>query len=348
MIRSRGFVTLLLLLLMAAFGFGTYTLIGNLRTASTIARVVDPLKSKTQVALPGSILLSQNGALYKLQGGSFTQLTPANGWQQPAVLPNHNIVAVQRHSSYSNIAVLSPTGHLINWLTNFADPADISNAHWGFYPVPVQGSNSIFFSYDQQGAESYNVTFSIWSLPIASSPLTDGVQWSSPNPYQGGDVQPVGTPGGGVIYSKFAINSTTGATYSQLYYQASATDPGNYLTPPSANCEEPALNPAATELAMICINDTAQTSALEIAPISNNGTTYVLGPARVIPSAVLPAVPAWSPNGKSLIFLSPATKGAPFQLWVIQNPLAAQPSPAQQVTTGFNLDATSTPVWTAG
>lgn len=349
--RRRLIGYLALIVAFVLVGFGVNRGLYSLKSSTPSGKIVAPDSSHPLVNLPGSVLVVQNGAIYRLVGSNFTRITPIDGWEQPHVMANGDIVAVQRLGSYSNLALLSSNGKVINWLTNFGQGvdyvgnSDVATYHWGFEPFPNANGTAIFFAYEQeQPGASYDVTFSIWSLPVTTTVLQDGSQWSTPNDYTGGDVQPIAAPNGGVIYTKFDINRASGATYGQLYYQANATAQGNFITPASSSCEEPSLNPTATEIAFICVNNQAQSSTLEVAPF--NASTDEIGKLHTIAVSGLPASPSWSSNGNALLYMSPTQSGGHFQLWVIDNPNAAKPT-AQDVTTDLNLDATSVPDWTA-
>ena len=58
------------------------------------------------------------------------------------------------------------------------------------------------------------------------------------------------------------------------------------------------------------------------------------------------AAPAWAPDGSGLVYFNPADSSGHFELWWIKGALAATTtSPAVQVTTDLDFDATSPPSW---
>jgi Tol biopolymer transport system component len=56
------------------------------------------------------------------------------------------------------------------------------------------------------------------------------------------------------------------------------------------------------------------------------------------------ASPAFSPDGKTLAYLAPATPGGGFQLWTVPTAQSTGPAP-KQITSQLALDAASSPVW---
>jgi hypothetical protein len=89
-----------------------------------------------------------------------------------------------------------------------------------------------------------------------------------------------------------------------------------------------------------------------------------LGPREVVVEGQLAAMPAWAPDGQSLLYTAPGGPSGRFQLWLVQAPSSsASPSPgavkpsgnptpvaARQprlVTNDLDLDATSAPLWVA-
>jgi hypothetical protein len=90
-----------------------------------------------------------------------------------------------------------------------------------------------------------------------------------------------------------------------------------------------------------------------------------LGPREVLVEGQLAAMPAWAPDGQSLLYMAPGGPNGRFQLWLVQAPRSSasaspqgavkpsgNPTPvatrqARLVTTDLDLDATSAPLWMA-
>ncbi len=321
---------------MAGFGLGVWRLLGALQTRYPTG--VRPDQSHALVDLPGTVFLAQGGVLYRLHNQSFRAITGFGGrWTQPTPVPGApTLVAVTQTINFSNLVEMAANGGARRLLTHNAAPAQANN-HWAFYPAVAPGGRTVFYAYDLHDPNaSYNVTFAIMSQPLAGGAPT---QWTTPNPYTGGDVQPVPLPSGGLLYSKFAI--TNGATYAQLWLQSGPGQAGSPLTPATADCQEPALSPSGRELAMICVNARTQHDTLEVAPFTGHG----IGPRTIVPAGPLAASPTWSPSGRQLLYLAPSGKLGPFQLWWLRNPLARHPAAPAQVTTGLDLTATSAVTW---
>jgi len=322
---------------MAGFGLGVWRLLGALQTHYPTGRRPD--QSHALVSLPGTLVVAQGGALYRLRGQSFTALTGTKGrWTQPAPIPGHaGLIAASQTINFSNLVAMAADGTGRRLLTHDAAPAQADN-HWAYYPRVSPDGRTLFYAYDLHDPQaSYDVTFAIMSQPLSGGPLT---QWTVPHPYTGGDVQPVPLPGGGLIYAKWSID-TTGHTYAQLWLQSGPGQAGVALTTPAADCQEPALSPNGRLLAMICVDARAQQDSLTVAGF--NGRT--LGPRRVLATGPLPASPTWSPSGTQLCFLAPVGRLGPFQLWWLRNPLAHHPEAPVQVTTGLDLTATAAVAW---
>lgn len=321
---------------MAAFGFGVWRGLGALQTHFPKVR---PDQSHALISLPGTIYVAQDGVLYALRGQSFTAITGVSGrWTQPTVVPGGGgLVAVSQTINDSNLVRMAANGSGRRLLTHNANPVQANN-HWAYYPRLSPDGRTLFYAYDlHDPAASYNVTFAIMSQPLAGGAPT---QWTTPNPYTGGDVQPVPLPDGGLVYSKWSIDSA-GHTYAQLWLQSGPGQAGTPLTTPASDCQEPALSPNGRLLAMICVNARSQQDTLAVAGFND----HVLGPRRVFATGPMPASPTWSRSGSGLLFLAPVGRLGPFQLWWLPHPLARRPGPPVQVTTGLDLTATSAVAW---
>ncbi|HVB13451.1 MAG TPA: hypothetical protein VNH38_01680 [Candidatus Dormibacteraeota bacterium] len=334
--------------LMAVFGFAVYSVLGTLK--STRHEFSKPTLTQALIDLSGTVVVVQNGDIYSLTNLKFTQIkAPAMDWVQVAPAPDGDILAVAYSSSYSNVYLLNPQGQIVRQLLSESSTQYFGN-HWAYYPRVSPSGSTLFYVSDWlcQSASCggvYNVDFQIQAVPFAN-PAVSPVVWSEAGLYfQGGDVQPIPLANGGIIYAKYAIDGATGATYAQLVYVSSPYANPVALTLPAQDCAEPALSPNGTEIAMVCTNNSLQSTTLQVA--SWNGTT--LGTPVQISAGPLPASPTWSPNGKSVLYLNTllTDKSSPFQLWWIPRATSPKPGAPQQVTEDLNFTATSPPIWTA-
>ncbi len=326
--------------LMAVFGLVVYSVLGTLQTKTTTT--ADPTQEQALVALPGTVVLVQNGSIYSLHGLAFTKLaTPSGNWYQVAPGPNGDLLAVDKGNGYSDLYLLSPSGQVLRRLLQESSPYYFQN-HFVFYPRMSANGQSVFYAYNWiDPSADYNVDFEIQSVPMAN-PGASPTQWSIPNNYTGGDVSPIPTANGGLLYTSFDVSSSNDSyPYSQLTYVSSPEGNPVYLTTPAQNCSEPALNPAGNEVAMICVNNRLQRDTLEVA--SWNGTS--LGTPTILSQGPMAASPCWSPTGNSLLFMNVPSRGDPFQLYWIPRAASAKPGAPQQVTQNLSLNALSTPVW---
>src|SRR6202163_2531346 len=152
----RAITVIVLLALMAGFGVGVNRLIASRKhTIPTEATVFIPTATRPKVVLPGTLYLAQNGDIYRLSDGFFTDLhlpKTSGSWMQPAYVPNsQDIVAVLRAPEYSNLYLLNSQGGIIRRLSNNANPHldTVYLNHWMFYPHMGADGNTIYFSYDQ-------------------------------------------------------------------------------------------------------------------------------------------------------------------------------------------------------
>jgi Tol biopolymer transport system component len=337
---------IVLLALMAGFGVGVNRLIASRKhTIPTEATVFSPTTTRPKVVLPGTLYLAQNGDIYRLSDGFFTDLhlpKTSGSWMQPAYIPNsQNIVAVLRAALYSNLYLLSSQGSIIRRLSNneWTRNNQIFRNHWMFYPHTGADGNAIYFSYDQpKNSSTYAVDFSVWSGALNGKPAT--TQVSNSNPFTGGDVDPTPMANGAVIYSKFAIGS--GNAYSVISIQTKPLGRPVTLTTPAQDCGQPAPSPDGTKVAMICVGGTGlQSTRLEVATLSAGK----LGPPQTVVNNCLCAYPEWAPDGSGLVYYNTADATGHFELWWIKGALSAAPSPPLQVTTNLDFDASSPPSW---
>jgi Tol biopolymer transport system component len=356
----RRWTLLIALPLMVAFGFGVYYGLGQLKSKPT-SRPKAVTKSRTLVPVPGVVYMSQGGALYRLAGGQFTQIRPGPGnWSQPALAPGGQLVAVSRQTHFSDLYLLDGSGTPVKQLTkNVA--GSIESNHWAFYPSVSADGKTLFYSFDPKDPlNNFRVDLAVWSRPLDGS-QAEGKRRTVPNQYTGGDVQPIALASGAVLYTKYSIDDN-GHSVSQLWYQARAGAVGQAITDSKDDCSSPALSHDGTRLAMVCTGG-KQTASIQVAPFDGQK----LGPREVVVEGQLDAVPAWSPDGHSLLYEAPGGPQAQFQLWMIQLEEPASPSPSPQksgpapakanpspalrqpklVTTDLALDATSAPLWIA-
>jgi len=342
----RAITVILLLALMAGFGFGVNRLIASRKARiPTEATVYIPTATRPAVVLPGTLYLVQNGDIYRLSDGFFTNLHLSESvgmWAQPAYDPGtQNLVAVLRSPEYSNLYLLNNQGTILRMLSNNATTkvSSVWLNHWMFWPRFGADGNTLYYSYDQpKNSGTYAVDFNIWS-GLLNGKLT-GEQLSSSNPFTGGDVDPTPMAGGAVMYAKYEIGS--GNAYSLIAIQTKPLVRPVTLTTAAEDCGQPAPSPDGTMVAMVCIGGTGlQSSRLEVASLSGDK----LGPLRTLVNDCLCAGPAWAPDGSGLVYYNTADASGHFELWWIKGALTATPAAPLRVTTNLDFDATSPPSW---
>lgn len=332
----RWLVGLGLLVAMLAFGVGVYHTAGLLRGNKPVLHKPSEVSVES---LPGTMYVVQQGALYKFQRGNFTQITPEAGWLQPSVDPRGGrMVAVQRKTNFSDLYLISTNGRVMAQLThNQTDLVETS--HWSFYPRFSADGSQLFYAYDpKDSGNSYQVDLAIFASP--SDPGSGSrVQWTNPNDYTGGDVDPISLRDGGLVYVKYSIDEQF-QVHSQVWYQRRAGTDGVPLTSPDLNCGQAALSADEKHVAMVCRKSSNTNNEVDVAPF--DATTGQIGAATTLVNGVLAASPVFSPDGKTVAFLAPGKAGGGFQLW--SAPTSGS-HPAHEVTFDLGLDADSPPVW---
>ena len=352
----RRVAAILFVPLMLAFGSGVYLYLGTLKSKVVREHAQLPTVTKPKFVLPGTMFVVQDGRIFKLKDGGFTEIGPAGDWSQPALTPDHTqLVAVSHNGFASDLYLLDVNGNVIKRLTK-DDSRIIDGNHWAFYPRVTPDGSTILYSYDSP-KYGFTVDFSIWSMPLTGSQRqarmrAEGIQ------HTGGDTNPIPISGSSILYVSHDIDIST-IVHSTIYLQSRAGVASKPITTPADDCSQPALSPDGTQLAMIC-RAGKQTTRLEIAPF--NGT--VLGPPRIVLDGGLFAEPTWSPDGRALAYLAPAGATGHFQLWYLPVPAPATAAPSAsgsaspaslvfptpvptpvQVTEGVDLTATSPPAW---
>lgn len=361
----RRIAAVLFVPLMLAFGSGVYLYLGTLKSKVVKEQPKLPTVTKPSFALPGTMYVVQDGRLFKLSRGGFTEIGPGGDWSMPTLTPDHtHLIAVSRGGQFSDLYLLDLNGHVIKRLTH-NDSRILDGNHWAFYPHVSADGTSVLYSYDSPKF-GYRVDFSIWSMPLNGT-QAQARRRTVPNDYTGGDVSPIPLGGTNMLYVSHSIDAST-VVHSQIWLQSRALAQGTPLTSLVDDCSQPALSPDGTQLAMICSGG-KQTERLEVASFNGNA----LGPPRVLLDGGIYASPAWSPDGKALVYYAPSGAAGHFQLWWVALPVAATPSPTPtathspsgsgaassivvptplpanpvpvQVTQGVDLSATSAPAW---
>jgi hypothetical protein len=323
---SRFLLAVGLAVLMMVTGVYTYISLGGHQSKVAVKAVkpTEPTPSPKKFVLPGTLYLAQSGALYSLNAGRFHQLTPEEGWTQPSLYPDGSyILAVKNTGWYSDIFLLDRLGKPVRKITDNSGPTrdnDPGLKHWAFYPRLSQDQSTLWLTYDEPKG-GYDVTFSIWSMPVNFT-IRQGRPWTNSADYTGGDVQPIPVPGG-IIYTRYDFGPDQ-KLVGRLWFTNRAYSYGKALTDPGEDCREPALSPDGSQIAMICTYE-KQVSYLMIA--SWSGST--LGPRTSVITDQMVAQPIWAPDGSGIAYLAPGqiSEGGTFQLWWIAKGAYTPPPP---------------------
>ncbi len=324
---------------MLVSSFGTFMYLGG-RQSNVAAPAEKPTAASPRTrafTLPGTLYLAQSGAIYSLSIGRFHQLTPEDGWMQPALFPDGtNLLAVHRGVFYSDVFLLTRFGKPWRQVTNnntMGPYHDITTMHWAFYPRLSPDQAYIWMSYDEPKF-GYDVPFSIWQMP-AGGTIGQARLWTNSHDYTGGDIQPIPLRSGGVLYTKYNYDYN-GDLMGQLWLTTRPTPQGNEgrpLTTTDEDCAQPSISPDGGQIAMICTYH-KQVSYLTLA--SWDGAN--LGPRRTVITDQLVAQPTWAPDGSGIAYLAPSSGNGPFQLWFIAkdryNPPPPSPTPVPTPTPG--------------
>lgn len=334
----RAFVTAVLVLAMFAFGVGVYHVAEYFKASHATVRKPTEVSARP---LPGTLYVVQQGAIYRFHHGDFTQITSEAGWSQPAADPRGNqLVAVQRHPNYSDLYLISTDGRTLAQLTHNGSTSAIDSNHWTFYPEFAPDGSALFYTFDPKDPNnSYRVDLAIYASPLGGNGRA--MQWSDPNYYTGGDVDPIPLRSGALLYVKYSIDDQW-QVHSQVWLQQRAKTDGTALTDAKLDCGQAALSPDQSLIAMVCRKGSNTTAELDVATFdASNGS---VGPLTTLAGGGLLASPAFSPDGKTVAYLAPGGAGGHFQLWTVPAQGQAKPS---QITFDLGLDAQSAPVWMA-
>jgi WD40-like Beta Propeller Repeat len=346
---------LILLALMVASGLVANRAIAAFQTRVGSGSLVDA--TVPQVTLPGTIYVSQSGEIYAINGADVRRLPlPSGGsWIQPRVLPDGSLLVVRRFDAYSDLYHVSAAGAVLQQLSN--DDLSRGNStlqldHWILWPAISPDGSTVYFATDSPKpapGSSYEVDFALWSAPlhtqiaIGDNGVSNGTQWSTPDRYTGGDIQPVPLPDGNVLYASYA-NPGTGSIASVLGLQTSAGSPMQTLTSVQQDCGSPAVAADGVTVAMVCSHG-GQSADIEVATL--NGTT--LSALHVVVAKCLCNSPSWSPSGDDLLYMGATDANGFFGLWYVAQASGAHPGAPERVTNAsVDLDATSAAAWTSG
>ena len=118
---SRALVAAGVAVLMVFSSVGTYMYLGS-RQSKVAAPAQLPTSgtpSPSALNLPGTLFLTQAGAIYSYSAGRFHQLTALGvGWTQLAPYPGGRLLAVKRTLLYSDVYILDRFGKVVRQLTH--------------------------------------------------------------------------------------------------------------------------------------------------------------------------------------------------------------------------------------
>jgi hypothetical protein len=323
---SRFLLGLGLALLMVVASFTSYVYVGG-RQSKVAAPAQKPTQASPRpqaIGLPGTLYLSQGGAIYTLSNGRFHQLTPEDGWTQPSLYPDGSaLLVVKRSPFFSDVYVMGRFGRISSQLTNNSRAPrnpDTGSDHWSFYPQLTPDGRTMFMSYDEP-KYGYDVNMSIWALPLGGT-MRQARNWTSANDYTGGDVQPIPLSSTTVVYTKYDYGPD-GQLISQIWITGRAGAYGRALTSPSEDCRQPSFSPDGHEVAMICTYE-KQVSHLVIATFDGSS----ISSRKELVTDQLVAQPIWAPDGSGIAYLAPGLADAPFQLWWLPKGAYTPPPPS--------------------
>jgi hypothetical protein len=374
---------LVLLALMAAFGVGVNRYLAS-HDGAAFAAAKDPTQVHvaSRLTLPGTIYFADGGGLFALTGSKVTQLQKqGQGWTQPVLLPDGSgLLAVKVTANYySDLYELSLTGTVEEQLSHNSGQVtvtELGNDDWIYYPAVGPG-NTLYFSYDWPKGDvddpsecCYQVDLSIWETKLGTqinrSDVENGngiTQESWANYYTGGDVSPLPLAGGGLVYVDYEdaygdtgelstplAGAVPGSEISQIRMDPTpnpyGTGAGIPLTQPGDDCAQPALNPAQTEMAMICtpvVNGAPSSTESDLVVASFDAATDTIGPLDRLVTGTMAASPAWSPDGTGLIYEAPEAGDGYMELWYIKGAAPLAPSPKAAATPTSSATGTVSP-----
>jgi len=160
---ARFFLGVALCALMLISSLSTYIYLGgrhNLMSSAIASTAVGSPRAKA-FTLPGTLYLSQNGALYSLSIGRFHQLTREDGWTQPYWnASGNNLLAVHRTPFYSDVYIIGRFGQITQSLTANGPPPrsnDTTLMHWSFYPRLGPDNNTLY-------SVGFDKTLRVWNV----------------------------------------------------------------------------------------------------------------------------------------------------------------------------------------
>jgi Tol biopolymer transport system component len=323
---------------MIAFGAGVYELAGLLRANQ---HTVHKPNQVSAPSLPGTMYVVQSGAIYRFQHGSFAAITGESGWMQPSAAPGNQLVAVRRQGNSSDLFLLSSSGQTMAQLSHNSSSRAVQDNHWTFYPRFSPDGHSLFYDFDPKDPfDSFRVDLAIFASPIGSG--GKALEWTTPNDFTGGDVQPVPLRDGALLYTKYSIDDSF-QVHSQIWSQRRAGSAGVALTTPDIACGSLAVSPDEKLIAMVCNKGSNQSTQLDVA--SFDASKLTIGSPATLVSGRLVAAPTFSPDGKTIAFLAPDTPGGRFQLWTVGS---SGPTSLREITSDLALDSNSAPLWLGG
>lgn len=338
-LRRKEFVLVLL-----ALALGLYGCTQKAPGDSPPANTPTPNPPKVDVKLDGKLLFSKEQGIWSWSGGSSKRLTKDGSLQQPAWSPDGKKIAyVKMEGNYSDIWVMGSSANDPVNLTRFGRSG--SNT-WAFAPRWSPDGSQIAFLSD---LNTYDLA--LWLMKPDGSGRR---QVSFMNDYLGGIDGPAWRPkGDSITFSAYRSGK------SQIWTMTLANGRWQQHTDMGGGAYDPQWSPSGDALAFTGRGEGSKSDIWVMAMpdgAPQRATTNSVpqqatadgAPQRATTDGVSRS-PAWSPDGKSVAYLS--GQGGKFDFWVIAVEKAPEGatlrlSAPKRVTQGLDPDPAGGLSWT--
>ncbi len=194
-------------------------------------------------SINGSIYILNNGDIYKISGDQTKEITSVGDIYQSFVYSSSQAIIVKKYTNYSDLFSLNLNTGSETQITNNSSSV-FDNNLWAF--DPYEYNNNILYLSDAGKFINGVFDLGVYKIPSNNTYKSIGTKISNPNPYTGGDQDPIYYPDGTnryILYCRYTYLNNTPQPLSHLVLYDSLTGNTVSITPEGSGILNPSFSP---------------------------------------------------------------------------------------------------------